>query len=105
MKIVELSPQEVQAQLKSGKILLVDVREPNEYKAARIEGARLMPLSSFDPKALPSPEAQAVVLHCGIGKRSAMALEKCAAAGVGHVTHMRGGLQAWTAAGLPTVSG
>jgi rhodanese-related sulfurtransferase len=34
-----------------------------------------------------------------------MALERCAAAGIGHVTHLKGGLQAWRAAGLPTIGG
>jgi rhodanese-related sulfurtransferase len=105
MTIIELSPQEVQEQLAAGKILLIDVREPAEFQDERIAGARSMPLSSFDPHRLPAPGEQAVVFHCGIGKRSAMAIDRCAAAGVGHVTHLRGGLQAWRVAGLPTIAG
>jgi rhodanese-related sulfurtransferase len=105
MTIIELAPEEVQRRLASREIVLVDVRETAEFQAEHIAGARSMPLSTFDPALLPAPESQDVVLHCGIGKRSAMALERCAAAGIGHVTHLKGGLQAWRAAGLPTIGG
>ena len=40
--------------LASGQILLVDVREPNEWDAGRIPGATLNALSIFDPAALPA---------------------------------------------------
>ena len=104
MKITELSPAEVQKALAAGKITLIDVREPAEFKVGRIEGAYSMPLSTFDPTQLPSPTDRVVVFHCGVGRRSAMAIEKCAAASVAHSTHLRGGLEAWLKAGLPTVS-
>ena len=48
-------------------------------------------------------EADLLVLQCVGGKRSLMAAHKLQAAGFGHVTHLAGGLQAWKAAGLPTV--
>ena len=99
---VELEPADVSARLARGEIVLVDVREPNEVAAERIPGARAMPLSAFDPAKLPEGE---VVLSCLGGKRSAAALARCREAGVAVNTHMRGGLMAWKAAGLPTVTG
>ena len=96
---IELEPAEVSARMAQGRIVLVDVREPNETAAERIPGAQLMPLSQFDPAALPKSE---VVLTCLGGKRSALALVRCREAGVAVTTHMRGGLAAWKAAGLPT---
>lgn len=96
---IELEPAEVNARLQRGEIALVDVREPNETAAERIEGAHLMPLSGFDPSTLPPGE---VVLTCLGGKRSAIALARCREAGVPVTKHMRGGLTAWKAAGLPT---
>jgi rhodanese-related sulfurtransferase len=98
---IELEPAEVNAGMAQGKLVLVDVREPNETAAERIPGAVLMPLSQFDPAALPKGE---VVLTCLGGKRSALALARCREAGVPVKTHMRGGLTAWKAAGLPTTS-
>jgi len=62
----------------------------------------LYPLSTFDPKALPT-EGRKLVLHCGSGKRSMMAAHKLQAAGHSHLTHLAGGIQAWKAAGLPVI--
>ena len=78
------------------------MREVNEYAAERIHGALLYPLSTFDPKALPL-EGRKLVLQCGSGKRSLMAAHKLQASGFGHLTHLAGGIQAWKAAGLPTI--
>lgn len=98
----ELSPAEILAKLADRSIMLIDVREPDEYRAENIRGAQLYPLSTFDPAALPSPDSCNVVFHCGSGKRSAMAVAKCLEQGIAHTAHMTGGIQAWKAAGLPT---
>ena len=100
----DVSPKLVHDRLARHEIVLIDVREPQEYAAERIHGALLFPLSTFDPGALPLPKDRPVVLHCGSGKRSAKALAVCAAAGVPVHQHMAGGLLAWKAAGLPVVS-
>jgi len=96
------TPEQVQAWLGKGEILLVDVREPHEYAFERIHGALLYPLSTFDPQAL-ATEGRKLVLQCGSGKRSLMAAHKLQAAGHGELTHLAGGLQAWKAAGLPVI--
>lgn len=98
-----VTPAEVKELHDQRAILLVDVREPGEYAAERIHGALNYPLSTFDPVALPDDGRRAVVLHCGSGKRSATALDRCRAAGVNVGVHMAGGLSAWRAANLPTV--
>lgn len=105
MKLQELAATDVDARLARGDILLVDVREPQEFAAERIAGAVLFPLSSFDPAKLPEAGGRQIVFHCGVGKRSMMALNLCQQAGLPLETHLAGGLQAWKAAGLPTVSG
>ena len=96
-----LEPAEIAALLAADSIVLIDVREPNEYAQARIEGAVLVPLSRFDPHALPDSNGKRIIFHCGIGGRSAKAVAACQAAGVAVDSHMRGGIQAWIAAGLP----
>ncbi len=100
--MVELEPADVQARLSRGEIVLVDVREPNEIAMERIPGALSLPLSAFDPAALPGGDATKIVFSCAAGKRSAMAVAHCEAAGVPASTHLRGGLMAWKMAGLPT---
>lgn len=105
MKLQELGAADVSARLARNEILLVDVREPGEFAAERIAGAVSFPLSTFDPAKLPDAGGRALVFQCGIGKRSAMALERCQQAGLALDSHLAGGLQAWKAAGLPTISG
>lgn len=101
-QVTDATPEQVHAWLRNGEILLVDVREANEYAFERIHGALLFPLSTFDPGALPA-EGRKLVLQCGSGKRSLMAAHKLQAAGHAQLTHLAGGLQAWKAAGLPVI--
>ncbi len=104
MTITNLEPAEVFRMLGERSILLVDVREPGEYEAEHIQGALLYPLSSFDPEVLPVPQNLTVVFQCGSGVRSTKALHACGSAGLSFVHHLKGGIQAWKAAGLPTIS-
>jgi len=103
MKIQNLEPADVARWLKEDAVVLIDVREPAEYAAERIQGALLFPLSTFDPHALPESGKRQIVFLCGSGMRSATALMKCQDAGLGHDNHMKGGLKGWKAAGLPVI--
>ena len=80
--------------------MVVDVRESEEFSAGHIPGAINMPLSQFRPSPLPDPGDKRLVLNCAAGRRSAMALDKCAAAQSEINTHLAGGFGAWRAAGL-----
>lgn len=99
----EMTPEDVHDALRRHEIVLIDVREPQEYVNDRIHGALLFPLSTFDARALPVG-GRPVVLHCGSGKRSAAAVAKCIAAGVPVTAHMTGGILAWKHARYPTVA-
>ena len=100
--VTEYDPEEVQALLDQGRVLLVDVREPMEYAAERIAGALLYPLSTFDAGHLPADGERAVVFHCAAGGRSLTAARMRKAAGQ-PAAHMAGGISEWKAQGLPTV--
>ena len=95
-------PGELRDALARQEVVLVDVREHGEHQAARIDGALLQPLSSFDPANLPEGR---VVLHCAAGKRSRMAAELAAKAGVKVAGHLAGGISAWMQAGLAVSRG
>jgi|SRR5690348_14175865 rhodanese-related sulfurtransferase len=99
----ELSPRQVAELLNGHEILLVDVREPDEYAAQRIAGALLFPLSTLDALALPPDGPRRVVFQCGSGKRSALAAQARFAAGAPRAAHLTGGIGAWKAAGLPVL--
>lgn len=101
--VVEYGPQDVQALLDEGSVLLIDVREPDEYAMERIPGALLYPLSTFDAAHLPADGRHVVVFHCAAGGRSLTAA-RLRKAGGQPAAHMAGGIVAWKALGLPTVS-
>lgn len=98
---IELSPAELKARLDDGAALVIDVREPDEFASGHIPGAVNLPLSRFTPESLPDPQGRQLVLNCAGGKRSAMALDRCAKAQAAVDTHLAGGFGAWRAAGLP----
>lgn len=101
-EVIEIQPEEIASLLERRRVVLVDVREPHEFLSERIEGALLFPLSTFDPACLPSVnEDRPIVFHCGAGRRSAAAVEKCLEAGFSHCRHMTGGFGAWKNEGLP----
>jgi rhodanese-related sulfurtransferase len=54
----------VQAWLDKGEALLIDVREPDEHARERIAGARLLPLSRFEPQRLAGERGKTLVFHC-----------------------------------------
>ncbi len=88
--------------MERGEAILIDVREPPEYATEHIPGARLLPLSTFDPTRVPQEAGKKVVLHCVMGMRSAQAGQKLLDAGYTTVYNFRGGVQAWKEAGYTT---
>jgi rhodanese-related sulfurtransferase len=101
-QVRDLDPQEVAEGLKEGRIVLVDVREPNETEVERFPAAVLVPLSAFDPATIPAPPGAEVVFACRSGRRSAAASLAAQEQGFDYSAHLAGGILAWKAAGLPT---
>jgi rhodanese-related sulfurtransferase len=99
-----LTPAEVARWLAERAILLVDVREPDEFALERIPGALLFPLSSFDAAALQAVGDHKIVFQCGSGLRSAKALAAALDAGLDCAGHVVGGIKAWKDAGLPVIA-
>jgi len=101
-KVVEnVSIDELKKGLADKSILLVDVREPNEYAEGHIPGAILNALQKFDVAALPQPgPGQRVVLACRAGNRSLTALGLAQAGGRDDIkAHYPGGFKGWFEAG------
>jgi rhodanese-related sulfurtransferase len=101
-EVQDLTPEDVAQGIKDGKYLLVDVREPNEVEVEAYPDSVVVPLSTFDPSALPDPAGKEVVFACRSGKRSVTASLAAQAAGLAYDKHLAGGIIGWKAAGLPT---
>jgi rhodanese-related sulfurtransferase len=101
----DLTPEDVARGMAEDRMILVDVREPNETALERYPGAVIVPLSTFDPAQIPDPQGREVVFACRSGRRSVTASQAAQAAGLPYDAHLAGGLLAWKAAGLPTDTG
>lgn len=97
----EVTPEEV-AQRPRG-IRVVDVREPGEYagELGHVPGAELVPLGTVGDQASTWSKHELVVVVCRSGARSARAAGLLVARGFQRVFNMKGGMIAYTAAGLP----
>ena len=98
----DLTAEEVAQGIREGRILLVDVREPNETAIESYPHAVDVPLSAFDPSLIPDPAGRQVVFACRSGKRSVTASLAAQDQGFPYDSHLAGGILAWKAAGLPT---
>lgn len=83
---------------------VIDVREPEEYQAGHVPGARLAPLSTL-AAALPDvPDDRAVYLICASGNRSQWAADQLAGAGIDALS-VAGGTRGWVGTGRPLAMG
>jgi rhodanese-related sulfurtransferase len=100
--VENLTADQVAAGLREGRMLLVDVREPKETDVESYPDAVIVPLSRFDPAAIPDPQGRQVVFACRSGQRSVTASLAAQERGFPYKSHLAGGIIAWKAAGLPT---
>jgi rhodanese-related sulfurtransferase len=96
----DLEPQRVKELVEGGQAQLVDVREPYEWEAGHIEGARHIELERLAGRADDIDKETPVIFQCRIGNRSGLAMQAFRAAGY-DAYNMAGGIQAWSDAGLP----
>jgi rhodanese-related sulfurtransferase len=81
--------------------LVVDVREPGEYGAGHILGARNVPLARIDGTPVAKNKDKPVIVYCDTGNRSAKAAAALRSQGYARAVNLAGGLGAWQQAGLP----
>ena len=99
MNPLEITVQEASALLHSHTPpKLVDVREEDEFAVCKIDGAELLPLSSFvqDFAARLSDKSQVILLYCHHGMRSLRAAEYLANLGYTGVKSVVGGIDKWS---------
>ena len=83
---------------------VIDVREPHEYVAGHVPGARLMPLGRLPHHAGELPAGEPVYVICASGNRSLTAAQSLARHGI-DARSVRGGTGGWQARGLPVIRG
>lgn len=76
------------------------MREPDEYAREHIPGARLVPLSAFNPADFDGEHDKVGVFHCNSGNRTGQAAAELLNTSFSEVYHLTGGIQGWKKAGL-----
>ena len=97
---VDVDPERARQLIESGEVQLVDVREPYEWDAGRIAGARHIELERLASEADSLDRDRPVLFYCRLGARSGMAANAFRRAGW-DAHSMVGGLDEWAARGLP----
>lgn len=94
----EISATELKQKLDAGEdIQLIDVRQPDEYAFAKIEGAKLIPLGEILQRMDELDDSKETVVQCKMGGRSAQAINALTSAGFkGKMYNLRGGITAWS---------
>ena len=101
-RIREVTMDEAQRRMNDGAVL-IDVREDNEYDTAHAKGARHMGRGVIERDIvgeIPDKNAE-LILYCGGGYRSALAVDNLQKMGYTNVWSMAGGWHAWEEAGAP----
>jgi rhodanese-related sulfurtransferase len=83
----------------------IDVREPAEFESEKIPGTRSFPLSQLENLSDALDRTQPLLITCRTGGRAQKAAEKLRLKGFTQVEILEGGIEAWKAAGKPTVVG
>jgi rhodanese-related sulfurtransferase len=102
---VGLCPRELAHLMDTGRVTVIDIREPREVAIRRIAGALNVPESELATSDLLAGEAARVVLCCDSGERSRRVADRQATRGGGGIEYLAGGLDAWAAEGLGLIQG
>lgn len=101
--VPEVTAPDLQSRLQNGEqIVVIDVREPDEFARGKIPGAYTIPRGVLEMQVDGRlPLDTTVVLYCGGGARSALACKSLADMGYDKVENLQGGWQAWVNSRLP----
>ena len=103
--VPSITAEELNEKLKFGKKpLLLDVRQPDEFRSCHISGAKLIPLNELHRRMQELPKGREIVCICHSGSRSRSASKALAKDGF-TVFNVTGGMIAWKRAKLPVQKG
>jgi rhodanese-related sulfurtransferase len=97
---VDLDPEKARELIEADEVQLVDVREPHEWEAGRISGARHIELERLASEAGSLDRDRPVLFYCRVGARSGMAANALRGAGYDAYS-IHGGLAEWDRRDFP----
>ncbi len=84
--------------------VIIDIRTPREWSTSHLHDSVNIPLSQLQQRINEVPRNRRIAVHCAGGYRSSMAASVLSEYGITNVIELAGGIAAWQAAKLPTVT-
>ncbi|WP_214629446.1 rhodanese-like domain-containing protein [Paenibacillus agaridevorans] len=84
-----------QERMSTKDAIVIDVREPHEYKAGHMPGAKNLPLSQLKGRMNELPKDKPVFVYCQSGMRSKRAAVIFKKNGIPSIVNLKGGIMAW----------
>jgi adenylyltransferase/sulfurtransferase len=101
----EISCEELHARLESGeKIVVVDVRQPEEYAICKLAGSTLIPMNDVPARLGELDPEQEIVVHCKMGGRAGQVTGFLRQQGFSKARNLSGGILAWADKYEPTMT-
>jgi len=93
------------AELEAGRVILIDIREPNEHALGVAKGAQLLPMRQLGTRLseIPTTTDKPVLLICNTQNRSSSTLSVLRERGYPRVRFVQGGMSEWMRRGWPVV--
>ena len=104
-RIPTITLAELRNRLVQDGVVVLDVRDPSEWKAGHIPGARNIPVGRLEQRLGDIPQPGTLVVHCQTGPRAAMAASLLRARGFSDVRLFASGFAEWRAAAQPVEMG
>ncbi len=98
-----VSPQGLSAMVNGEGAVVVDVRDPAEFRAGHITGSRNIPYSRLMEQMGELPADKALIIVCNIGQVAGAAARQLKAKGRQNVFKLEGGIANWKSSSLPLV--
>lgn len=97
MSVVQISAKNLQEKLvKEDNLLILDVRELNEFQFAHIEGSLHIPLNQISQRIGEINTEQGCVVICHHGMRSQQGASFLVQSGLSNIYNLSGGIDAWS---------
>jgi adenylyltransferase/sulfurtransferase len=91
-----MTVEDLKRRIDSGEeLLILDVRNPDEFQIGRIPGTTLLPLPELAGRLAELPRDREIIVHCKSGMRSAKAQQLLKDNGFSRVVNVTGGILAW----------
>jgi hydroxyacylglutathione hydrolase len=97
-----LSAQQLKSKLKNGEVMLLDVREPREWKEGYVKGAERIFFGELSEKTNLLPKNKPIAVTCSVGNRSSIGASILKRKGFREVYNVLGGMTAWENLAYPT---